>query len=75
MQGWGFQAVRDLDQEDPIITDALRQRIIEGSRSTAPSFKDLFSKKLTISTKEELDALAPGTKFIWGPTGEEATKD
>ena len=70
-----FQAVRDLDQEDPIITDELRQRIIEGSKSTAPSFKDLFSKKLTISTKEELNALAPGTEFTWGPTGERAVKD
>ena len=37
-----FQAVRDLDETDPVIDDNLRQRIIEGSKTAPPSFKQIF---------------------------------
>ena len=73
-----FQAVRDLETEDPVITEELRQRIIDGSTQETQTFAERFgitSDVPTISTQEEVDALEPGTKFIWGPTGESGTKD
>ena len=71
-----FQAVRDLEQEDPVITPELRQRIVEGSRQPAKSFKDLFGGgPKELSTQAEIDALKSGTEFIWKPTGTPMRKD
>lgn len=74
-----FQAVRDLEEEDPVITDELRQRIVEGSRQQTKTFKELFGDEAadapTLSTQEEVDALEPGTEFIWAPSGQKMVKD
>ena len=39
-----FQAVRDLEEKDPLITPELEKRIKEGSKQTAPSFVEKFGK-------------------------------
>jgi hypothetical protein len=80
-----YQAVRDLEEGDPIITPELRERIIEGSRTAPNSFNDVLRDVSgllrggegvpTISSQEEFDALEPGAEFIWTPTGEKARKD
>ena len=41
-----FQALRDLEETDPVITDELRNRIIQGSQSAPPSFREFFMQQL-----------------------------
>lgn len=76
-----FQAVRDLEENDPVITDELRQRIIKGSSAETPTFVERF-KGLTkdvprFETPGELDEaeLPSGTEFFWVPDGKTYTKD
>jgi len=86
-----FQAVRDLEEEDPVITEELRRKIIEGSKRKTKTFKDIFADTVTkvissqekpavsappaISTPEEFEQLDSGASFIWTPTGESGQKD
>ena len=41
-----FQAVRDLEEKDPLITPELEKRIKEGSKQIAPSFVEKFGKAI-----------------------------
>jgi hypothetical protein len=74
-----FQAVRDLDEVDPVITEELQQRIIEGSKSKTKSFKETFGEVLgetpTYSTPEEVESLPSGTEYIWGPNNKRYRKN
>lgn len=72
-----FQAVRDLEEEDPVITPELRKRIVDGSKDAPKSFTEIIKdvgKSQTLSKQEEVDKLEPGTEFIWGPTGQKLRK-
>ncbi len=71
-----FQAMRDLEESDPVISEDLRQRIIEGGRVGPNSFSEIFGEAgeaiqgLTgavpnLTTTEEFDALEPGATFKW----------
>jgi len=67
-----FQAIRDLEKEDPVITPELRQRIIDGSTVAPKSFREIFAEKTSdpegpssISTQEEYNALPSGQNFVW----------
>ena len=84
-----FEAIADLDKEDPVITEELRERIIEGSRNAKKeygSFSDLVKKVEgavggesipTFSTPEEVyDKSVPsGTEYIWAGDGKKYRKN
>ena len=57
-----FQAVRDLEEKDPLITPELEKRIKEGSKQTGSSFVEKFGK--AVSKPKE------GDKAINRATGE-----
>lgn len=72
-----FQSLRDLEESDPVITDDLRQRIIDGSAKAPHSFKEIIgprSEAPRISSQQEVDALPSGSEFIW-TDGQKYTKD
>lgn len=80
-----FQMIRDLEEKSPVIDDELQKRIIDGSRKAPKSFKDVIKdigtaaagaagKAATPKTRADVEALAPGTKFINPADGKEYTK-
>ena len=61
-----FEATRDLDESDPVIDEALRQRIIDGSKNSPKSFKDVkgFLDSITSESIELPAGIPEGSKII-----------
>lgn len=75
-------SMRELEKQDPIITDELKKRIQDGSKSAPKSVADVFGElkgtnagPKTVGTQAEVDALPSGTEFIWGPTKKKMKKE
>lgn len=70
-----FQAVRDLEENDPVITEELRDSITEGGQAAPNSFSEVFGDigdavgelggPPELTTQDEVDVLEPGTEFMW----------
>lgn len=59
-----FQAVRDLEESDPVISAQLRQRIIDGSRAAPKSFRDVLGNLTGQEEPPEGFEAPPGAEFV-----------
>lgn len=59
-----FQRVRDLEEENPVIDDQLRERIVDGGKASKGSLKELLGKG-DVSTELPEDVVIPeGFEFV-----------
>ncbi|KKM22957.1 hypothetical protein LCGC14_1620040 [marine sediment metagenome] len=74
-----FQAMRDLEENDPVITEELRKRIIGGSKKAPKSFMEVFGggepNDLELPEGFEFDRMENGKAIIRDSAGNEFVQE
>ena len=74
-----YESVQDLDEDNPIIDEAMEAKILAEASAAPSSFVGTLmgaDKGMPhVTTQDEVNSLEPGTQFLWGPDRIPLTKD